>query len=459
MGGMSRPPYFSILVTALAYLPWTAVIAQASTPVLEADVILTDVKIYASPSSPPMPKGTVWIEDGRIVRIAPRLELGLDHEALVVHGEGRTLVAGFWNSHVHFTPPSWTDPRGQNDEQVTMLMTDMLLRYGFTSVVDTGSDPAWLTELKKRIESGLLGPRILAAVGSFVGENASPAYLDFKLPELATPKQAEEATREALRWDPEGIKIFTGSFTGPGQALHMSQPVVDTITRTAHADDVWVIAHPQSLRGMELAVDGDVDILAHTAPDAGPLSAALVKKMVDRGVALIPTLQLWRFELSRGGVPAEVVDRFQGVGVLQLRDFAAAGGEVLFGTDVGYMNTFDPTEEYQKMAEAGLDFRAILAALTTAPARRFLGGSKTIGTVSEGEPADLVLLAGDPADDPSAFARVDLVLRDGRVMYGTSSTESEKNSETKSASVPEPARGPCCLNSTTHGIRTESSGQ
>ena len=39
----------------------------------------------------------------------------------------------------------------------------------------------------------------------------------------------------------------------------------------------------------------------------------------------------------------------------QLGIFAEAGGEVLFGTDLGYMTDYDPTEEYTRMAEAGLE--------------------------------------------------------------------------------------------------------
>jgi hypothetical protein len=44
---------------------------------------------------------------------------------------------------------------------------------------------------------------------------------------------------------------------------------------------------------------------------------------------------------------------------------------VLFGTDAGYMTVLDPTEEYVRLAEAGLTPMQILAALTTAPAARW----------------------------------------------------------------------------------------
>ena len=399
--------------------------APSASP-LKADVIITDVKVYPSPTASPLPSATVWIEDGFIVRVSTdgvSLPETGESKIELIHGDGRSLVAGFWNSHVHFTPPVWRDPREMTDPDVAQLLKDMLLGYGFTSVVDTGSDPAWLGELRQRIGGGVAGPRILSAVGSFVGKDASPVYLDFKLPELETPEQASQATREALRLEAEGIKIFTGSFQGPGQALHMTQPVVDAITRIAHDAGVWVIAHPESMRGLELATDGGVDILAHTAPSAGALPNELITKMIDRGMALIPTLQLWRFELTRAGAPPAVVDRFQAAGVQQLREFAAAGGEVLFGTDVGYMADVDPSEEYRKMAEAGLDHRQILASLTTAPAQRFLGDETgAAGTISVGQPADLVLLDGDPAQDVTIFAKPLLVLRAGQVIYRASAS-------------------------------------
>ena len=51
--------------------------------------------------------------------------------------------------------------------------------------------------------------------------------------------------------------------------------------------------------------------------------------------------------------------------------FAAAGGTLLFGTDVGYRLEYDTTPEHALLARAGLSFAARLAMLTTAPAARF----------------------------------------------------------------------------------------
>lgn len=96
--------------------------------------------------------------------------------------------------------------------------------------------------------------------------------------------------------------------------------------------------------------------------------------------------------------------------------FRAAGGEILFGTDAGYIEHFDTAEEYRLLARAGLDFPAILAALTTAPAARF-GAAGRSGRAAEGFEADLVVLDADPSQDVAALARVHATLRQGRFLY------------------------------------------
>jgi hypothetical protein len=58
-------------------------------------------------------------------------------------------------------------------------------------------------------------------------------------------------------------------------------------------------------------------------------------------------------------MPAAQVDRFISLPVEQLRAYSQAGGQVLFGTDVGFVTDYDPAEEYLLMARAGSDIRAL----------------------------------------------------------------------------------------------------
>jgi imidazolonepropionase-like amidohydrolase len=111
-----------------------------------------------------------------------------------------------------------------------------------------------------------------------------------------------------------------------------------------------------------------------------------------------------------------VVTKLVGDTFKQLKAFRDAKGQVLFGTDVGYMHDYDPSDEYQLMRDSGMWPREILESLTTAPAA-LLKEEKKHGQVAKGFAADLVMLAGDPFDNPRNFANVKCVFRGGEVIY------------------------------------------
>jgi imidazolonepropionase-like amidohydrolase len=195
--------------------------------------------------------------------------------------------------------------------------------------------------------------------------------------------------------------------------------LVRTAAREAHRLGKPVFAHPQHRNGLENAIEGGVDVLVHTAIETGPWERRLVLRIVEAKMALIPTLQMFAWEAARGG---DSVEQWIEMTTAQLQAFSQAGGEVLFGTDVGYLTVYDPTEEYVLMGRAGLDYRRILASLTTAPARRF--GDKRRGRVAAGFDGDLVVLEADPAADVRNFAKVRWTIRRGVVLQETPPQES-----------------------------------
>lgn len=132
-------------------------------------------------------------------------------------------------------------------------------------------------------------------------------------------------------------------------------------------------------------------------------------------MALIPTLTLWHVE-SKGDTPEQFEKGMNTVVLPQLRAYSEAGGQILFGTDVGYIEQFDTSEEFTWMARAGMSFRQILASLTTSPAQRF-GHSTHSGRIAKGMDADLVVLRGDPAEDVTSFPKVSYTIRLGKVIY------------------------------------------
>ena len=383
-------------------------------------IALVGGRVQPSPAVPVIPDGVVIVDGGAITAVGPRASVGIPTGATVIDCAGATVTAGFWNSHVHFTEPVWAEAANAEPEKLTAALEAMLTRWGFVRVVDTGTGPPTNFTMRRRIASGeVAGPTILIASGGIVPAGGSPFYIrPATLFEARTGEEAAGQVEAAARLGADAIKIFSGSYAEPGRIVVMPVEVVRGAVEAAHQRKMLVISHPSNSAGARSALEGGVDILAHVFPaDAdGPWDRTLPARMVERRMAMIPTLSLFRWELTRFNVPAPVVQRIVGTGHAQLRAFADAGGQVLFGTDVGYMSVYDTTDEYLALQEAGLSYPRILATLTTAPAERFGVDTRT-GRLATGLEADITVVEGDPAQDIRALARVRYAMRAGKLIY------------------------------------------
>ncbi|MCG8467128.1 MAG: amidohydrolase family protein [Gemmatimonadetes bacterium] len=379
--------------------------------------MIENVTLIGSPGAEPHAGTTLVIDGGRFSRLLDAADPS-PPAALTLDAEGSFATAGFWNGHVHFTEPVWGDAASADPDDLRDALDAMLNRYGFTSALDTGSDIENTLALRDRIDAGeLAGPRIRTAGGGLVPPGGSPAYLEVSLPELDTPEAAEDAVERVLDAGGDAVKLFTGSFVGPGRTAEMTVEVASAAVATAKRRGARVVAHPQSERGVRTALEAGVDVLAHTAPNGGPWSGALVSELVAAEIGLSPTLKLWRYELGRFGVPEDVIENVQAAARQQVGAFVAAGGALIFGTDVGYMTDYDPIDEYALLREAGIGFDEILRALTTTP-ERYYGDPASGGTVEEGKRADLVILRADPRVEIESLARPKWVVASGRIAHG-----------------------------------------
>jgi imidazolonepropionase-like amidohydrolase len=215
----------------------------------------------------------------------------------------------------------------------------------------------------------------------------------------------------------DATKIFVATPQGNRQVTYMSREIARAAAREAHARGRLVIAHPTDNAGVQIAIDAGVDILAHTTLEYGPSiwPPEQTQAVVSHGMALVPTLELWPYELAKARLDPKIVEQALGDAVEQVRGFSAAGGQVLFGTDVGYMTNYDPTDEYVYLARA-LTPTQILATLTTAPAARWRESGRR-GRIEAGMDADLVVLGDDPMQDVRRYADVRCTIRHGAVIY------------------------------------------
>lgn len=387
--------------------------------------LLTGTKVYVAPDAPPMENAWVLVAGNKIQAIGDSTVAKPANVRTNATCSGGVVTAGFQNNHVHFLDPALTDPATQPSADLEQFVTRMLTRYGYTTVVDTGSDIAVTTALRKRIEKGdLKGPAIHTVGIPLYPENGLPIYLRDLPPELlqklaqpATPEQAVAQVRSNFERGADGVKLFVATPQGGGKIKRMSPEIARAAAEEAHKHNRLAMAHPTDPRGVAGAVAAGVDIIVHTTDPPQELwSDQLVNDMIARHVSVIPTLKLWLYEAAKAKLPEDFAKASAAGAGRQLKRFSDAGGQVLFGTDVGYMSDFDPTDEYVLMAQAGLTPMQILNSLTTASAARWNETNRR-GRVQAGLDADLVVLNGDPATDVRHFSDVKCTIRGGREIF------------------------------------------
>jgi imidazolonepropionase-like amidohydrolase len=408
-----------------------AVAGELKVPPAPGELAIVGARIYPAPDATPIDDGVVIVRGGRIVSVGSRSEIPVPRAARLIDARGSVLTAGFWNSHIHLMSPALLNAATDKAETIQSGLETMLTRWGFTTVFDLASSTDNALALRRRVNSGeIAGPIILSVGDPFFPKDGTPIYVrDFLKAhgwpneEVSTPEEAAARAARQLDRGTDGVKVFAGAIVG-GKigVLPMRVDIAKAVVEEAHRRGKPAFAHPSNLAGLNVAIESGVDILAHTTErEVGGVpegwSAELIARMRKHNMALIPTLTLFEVEGKRAGESADDLAKDIKTITAEVRDYAAAGGQILFGTDVGYTDAFDTTEEYRLMS-AELDWRQILASLTTAPATRF-GFAARKGRIATGMEADLVLLNADPARDPTAFARVRDTIRAGRVIWGT----------------------------------------
>lgn len=387
--------------------------------------------IYVSPNAAQIRDGVVLMQDGKIVKVGTGAAVSIPRSARVIDAHGAILTAGFWNSHIHIMPSDLMSAKTAAAATLEGGIQAMLTRWGFTTVFDLGSSTDNTLALRERIASGeVAGPMILTCGDPFFPEGGTPIYVRQYLAdhgwsneEVSTPKEAADRAARQLDRGTDAVKIFAGAIVGGDiGVLPMRLDIAKAAVAEAHKRGKPAFAHPSNYAGINVAIDSGVDVLAHTTAtedgshDPYGWTPALIARMRAHNIAVVPTMTLFEWESKKIHQKPEILAQTIKLISSEVRDFSAAGGEILFGTDVGYTDAYDTTDEYRFMSGV-LDWRQILASLTTTPASRF-GYAAHKGRIAPGMDADLVLLDGDPASDPTAFAHVRDTIRSGQVIWG-----------------------------------------
>ena len=77
------------------------------------DLAIVGASVYGSPDAARLAEATIVVGDGRIERVGPVRDVRIPDGMPMIDGRGTTVVAGFWNSHIHLLRPDVLDAASQ----------------------------------------------------------------------------------------------------------------------------------------------------------------------------------------------------------------------------------------------------------------------------------------------------------------------------------------------------------
>ena len=390
----------------------------------------------------PLPGDTLLVDDdGRITDVGAQRS-AIPDGALVIDAEGRTVVPGLIDCHVHL----WGSHEMLHDlvrhsfsESVARMLRcgQAFLESGVTTARDAGGTPAGVKRVFASRE--FPGPRLQVSVMPLSitgghGDGMTPSGVDFQgdLPLVELPPgiadgvdEVRRVVRLQIRAGADWIKAMaTGGVYSLMDAPDAVQFTVEEmrvmVEEAEHAGLRGVMAHAENAAGIKNALRAGIRSIDH----GDGLDDEAIDMMLERDVPLVPTFliieEMLREDRVESGVtPPWAVEK---VRVLveeiepRFRHAVERGVRIAMGTDGG-VGSHLPTE-LSLMVEHGLSPLASLRAATI-DAARLLGLDGEIGTLEAGKAADVVLVDGDPIAEPALWrdpARIVTVIQGGRVV-------------------------------------------
>jgi imidazolonepropionase-like amidohydrolase len=370
----------------------------------------------------------ILVRDRRIDAVRPRGQGEPGPGLEIVEAPGQTAMPGMIDLHMHVF--QWEQPHDVPWGKESILDAGVrgvrnasaLLDLGVTTARDVASRDNLSIQLRDLINAGVVrGPRFFAS-GTQLEAAGRAAYF-FKAIYVNGPDEARAAARRQVRAGADWIKIMATAGVGGGTGSLISEPGWQELTEeelraaaeVAHGPGRHITAHAIGNAGIKAAIRAGMDCIEH----GSFLDDEAIEMMLERDVSFVPTLIITRNLGEHGterGFERNIVERAKRTleaGFESVRKAHAAGVRIGTGSDVDLDET--AAQEVRMLIEAGLPPMEALKA-TTSAAARVLNLQDELGSIEAGKVADIILLDGDPLEDPFALDRVTHVVHDGRLM-------------------------------------------
>ena len=439
--------------TVLCFL--CVVILAASVPGLGQNnpsaikIALVGGSLIDGSGAAPLENAVLLIENGLIADIGVLGDLPVPEDYTVISTEGRTMLPGLWDMHVHLlyaghtNYPYWhqnyTEQFAENIMPATALQ---LLQAGVTSARDLGAPPESVFRVRDQIAANELpGPTLYVAGPQLTPE--PPEWAQFYRRNIAGSANAQEQANALVERQADVLKISNAE----GLRLEDVRSVVDI----AHAQNLKVTAHGRSDAEIEIGLQGGVDEFQHIGlnseryPDS---VMRLIEERIDNGEELFwtPTIGL-QLRAGTAAENRELLDdpeNFLGLADNTVRDILTsmgnydpdpvqagivvskisqlreAGVRLLVGTDAGLSGNPHSQAIWQEMLSwvemLGIAPLETIHAATALPAQ-VMGVDNLVGTLEVGKYADIVVVHGDPLASMRVLSDPELVIKHGQIMF------------------------------------------
>lgn len=396
---------------------------------------ILNATLFDGTGTAPQQGRTVTIQDGRFASIDTRQP---SRDEIVIDAEGRFALPGLINAHTHLGGIAFADADEMPAGEIAAWIFEhcrRVLDLGFTTCRETGAlDGGVVRALDKGIAQGprlfVAGPALVQMGGhvdfrpAFVPDPCQHHLGHPGLAQLTTicdgPDAVRAAARLAFKRGASFLKVMlSGGVTSHSDALSDTQfslPELRAAVEEADARDTYVTGHTHNKAGIMRGLEAGIRCFEH-ASGLDEESALAIKAA---GAAIVPTLTVAHvYSTFTHFLEPSVIDRVHGVEDA-MRNAIRIGHEhgllVGSGADLIGPDQKDYGLETALVAEVVGAHQALLTA--TRDNAKVLRVDRHLGTVERGKLADLVLVNGNPLEDPRLLAdpsNIALVVKSGEI--------------------------------------------
>tara|TARA_E500000305_G_scaffold27473_1_gene20967 strand:+ start:6039 stop:7313 length:1275 start_codon:yes stop_codon:yes gene_type:complete len=393
--------------------------------------------------------GHVLVQCNRIKTVVKGGEYLGDKPDVIVDGEGKTLMPGLCDAHLHLT---WNDQ--PTLEHITMMPPEehlihsinvarTVLDAGFTSGVGAAAArPRFDCILRNAINAGeIVGPRYLAngqeiTTAGGLGDT-SPVHVDIQDLSfgwrVCGPEEMRRAVRMFIKF---GVDLIKLNLSGeeitpvPAQTTPMSDEEVAMAMKEIKPYGIRACAHARSADSVRQCIKHGVQIIYH-ASYADEECMDLLEARKDE-VFVGPGLA-WLIKTARDAAPwgiapnsplAQLYERELEFAVKGMQEMRKRGIRIVPGGDYGFAWTPHGTNATDLQYFVDMIGMSPMEALMSATklGGEIMGMPDELGLVREGFLADILLVDGDPLKDIAVLqdqSKLQVIMKDGGLYKNT----------------------------------------